>query len=415
MSFPSTKSSWSSGQTITSAWGNALEDKIGVDSSADTNSLDYKVNHIGANDIVLSSGKALKVGSANLAFAAGTASYYLGGAGNLSSTATSSLGMGSAALAAVETNGFNVAVGNQALELVTSGATNTAVGYKALNANVTGIGNIAIGGNAGRYATGSNEFYVNSINRSNTSGDQTKSLLYGVMNATESSQTLTTNAAFTATYGMNIPTGQTYKINNSDIFASPTFTGTVTLPTGLTGVIKATSGVVSASNDITTYVGVATTSVAGKVELAVTSEIDTGTDSTRAMPVDQFVASARNVRYINIRVLDPTTDWSANGTTIVGGDFEIPFTGTITEIGGYVDTAGTTGTGVVDVNKNGTTLMTTNKLSFDSTEKSTRTAATAPTLTTTAVTAGDIITVDIDTNFTTKAKGLSIRLGIRQS
>lgn len=198
--------------------------------------------------------------------------------------------------------------------------------------------------------------------------------------------------------------------------ASPTFTGTVTLPVALTGVIRADSGVVSVDTDVTDIVSAASTSAAGKVELATTAEINTGTDTTRAMPVDQFVASNRNVRYVNIRVIKNDTDWSADGTTTIGGDFEIPFTGTITEIGGYVDTAGTTGTAIVDVNLNGATIMTTNKLKWDSTEKSTRTySGTAPGLTTTAVTAGDIITVDIDTNHTTKSKGLSIRLGIRMT
>ena len=159
----------------------------------------------------------------------------------------------------------------------------------------------------------------------------------------------------------------------------------------------------------------ASLTVAGIVELATSAEINTGTDSTRAMPVDQFVGSNRNVRYVNWRVLTPTVEWSADGTTVVGGDLEVPFTGTIVEIGAYVDTAGTTGTAIVDVNLNGSTIMTTNKLKWDSTEKSTRTySGTAPGLTTTAVTAGDILTVDIDTNHTTKSKGLTIRLGIRQ-
>jgi hypothetical protein len=158
---------------------------------------------------------------------------------------------------------------------------------------------------------------------------------------------------------------------------------------------------------------VASAAAPGDVELATSAEINTGTDTTRAMPVDQFVASNRNVRYVLIRVLDKDTDWPANGTTGVGGDFECPITGTIVEIGAYDDVAGTTGVAVVDVNKNGATLMTTNKLSFDSTEKTTRTAATQPTLTTTAIAAGDLLTVDVDTNHTTKAKGLTIRLGIR--
>lgn len=169
------------------------------------------------------------------------------------------------------------------------------------------------------------------------------------------------------------------------------------------------------TGNVDAVVSASSLTVAGKVELATSAEINTGTDTTRTMPIDQFVASNRNVRYILYRVIDSATDWSANGTTVVGGDLELPFTGTITEIGAYVDTAGTTGTAIVDVNLNGTTLMTTNKLSFDSTEKSTRTAATAPTLTTTAVTVGDLITVDIDTNHTTKSKGLTVRLGIRMT
>lgn len=148
-------------------------------------------------------------------------------------------------------------------------------------------------------------------------------------------------------------------------------------------------------------------------ELATAAEINTGTDAVRAMAPDQFVASNRNVRFLLIRVVESATN-CAVGTT-KGGNVELPFTGTITEIGAYVDTAGTTGTMTVDVNLNGATIMTTNKITIDSTEKSSRTAATAPALTTTAVTVGDLLTIDIDAIHTTPAKGLTIRIGIRQS
>lgn len=178
-----------------------------------------------------------------------------------------------------------------------------------------------------------------------------------------------------------------------------------------TGVLRADAGTLSVDSDVTDIVTAASLTAAGKVELATTAEINTGTDSTRAMPVDQYVASNRNVRYVLYRVVEATTD-TATATT-KGGDLEFPFTGTITEIGAYVDTAGTTGTMTVDVNLNGTTIMTTNKITIDSTEKSSRTAATAPALTTTAITAGDLITVDIDAIHTTAAKGLTIRLGVR--
>lgn len=68
--------------------------------------------------------------------------------------------------------------------------------------------------------------------------------------------------------------------------ASPTFTGTVTVPTGLTGVLRADTGVVSVDSNVTDLVSAADTSTAGKVELATTAETETGTDTVRAVTPD---------------------------------------------------------------------------------------------------------------------------------
>ena len=68
--------------------------------------------------------------------------------------------------------------------------------------------------------------------------------------------------------------------------ASPTFTGTVTLPVGLTGVIRTDTGVVSVDSDITDIVAAASDTVAGKVELATIAETTTGTDATRSVTPD---------------------------------------------------------------------------------------------------------------------------------
>lgn len=68
--------------------------------------------------------------------------------------------------------------------------------------------------------------------------------------------------------------------------ASPTFTGTVTLPTGLTGVVRTDSGVVSVDTDVTDIVGAASTIAAGKIELATTAETETGTATDRAVTPD---------------------------------------------------------------------------------------------------------------------------------
>lgn len=64
--------------------------------------------------------------------------------------------------------------------------------------------------------------------------------------------------------------------------ASPTFTGTVTLPVGLTGVLRADAGVVSVDTDVTDLVSAASDILAGKVELATDAETVTGTDTARA-------------------------------------------------------------------------------------------------------------------------------------
>ena len=150
----------------------------------------------------------------------------------------------------------------------------------------------------------------------------------------------------------------------------------------------------------------------GDQALATTAEINTGTDATKIMPIDDFVASNRNVRFIDWRILGATTDQTVD--TDLAGDFEFPFTGTIVSIGAYFDTAGTTGTATTDVHLNGTTIMTTNKISVETGEKSSRDATTQPTLTTTAITAGDILTIDQDAIQTgTAAKGLVVRIGVR--
>jgi hypothetical protein len=188
-----------------------------------------------SGDIVLSTGDAIILGATPILFGNVTnRSYYVGGAGNRSSTAISSLGMGDQALKSVETNGFNVAIGGFSQQLVTSGAANTSVGYNSLSSLIIGLTNTALGVSAGRLTTGDNnlfiganagrrattasaEFYLDVFDRTTNALEKTNALMYGTFNATPSLQTLTINAALAATYGMNIPTGQRYKINGVPI------------------------------------------------------------------------------------------------------------------------------------------------------------------------------------------------------
>lgn len=76
--------------------------------------------------------------------------------------------------------------------------------------------------------------------------------------------------------------------------------------------------------------------------------------------------------------------------------FRAPYAATITEVRASVTTAPTGSTIIVDINEAGSTIMTTNKLSIDATEKTSTTAATAAGLTDTAIADDAEITIDID-------------------
>ena len=171
---------------------------------------------------------------------------------------------------------------------------------------------------------------------------------------------------------------------------------------------------------VTNAVTAASTSAAGKIEIATSAETDTGTDATRAVSPDGLQGSKRNIRYLMFVLIASSTDVSAD--TDIGGDWTIPFSGTILQddtlhdqLAAITDTAGTTGTMVVDIHLNGTTIMTANKLDIETGEKGTQTATTQPDLTTTAISAGDILTFDIDAVHTNEAKGLKILMAIRES
>jgi hypothetical protein len=108
----------------------------------------------------------------------------------------------------------NTSVGYFSLYANASGNNNTVIGYSA-GASALGSGNVMFGNRAGLYETGSNSFYVDNQDRTNTAGDKAGALLYGTFNATPASQTLTTNAKLTATYGV------VARVNSQTTIASP--------------------------------------------------------------------------------------------------------------------------------------------------------------------------------------------------
>lgn len=193
-----------------------------------------------------------------------------------------------------------------------------------------------------------------------------------------------------------------------------------------TGLLKGTSGVLSAAAAGTDYiapgsgnadssVSAASTTVAGKVEIATAAETTTGADATRAVSPDGLAGSDYGKRIITIEVFGPTTDCATGDSKKV---FRIPV-----ELNGYnlvavaacVVTAGTTGTMDVQIHRlrSGTPVdMLSTKITIDSTELDTATAATAAVINTSNddVATADQIHVDVDAVHTTAAKGLLVQL-----
>lgn len=89
--------------------------------------------------------------------------------------------------------------------------------------------------------------------------------------------------------------------------------------------------------------------------------------------------------------------------------FRMPYAFTLTGIRGSLNTVSSSGSPIIDVNEAGTTIMTTNKILIDVSEKTSVTAVTPPTLTDTSLADDAEMSVDVDTAGT-GAKGLKICL-----
>ena len=95
--------------------------------------------------------------------------------------------------------------------------------------------------------------------------------------------------------------------------------------------------------------------------------------------------------------------------------FRADFTGTLVAVRAGVNTAPTGSALIVDINKNGVSMLGT-KLSIDATETTSTTAASAATITTTSITDDDEISIDIDQKGATIAgAGLKVSLFVRRA
>jgi len=210
--------------------------------------------------------------------------------------------------------------------------------------------------------------------------------------------------------------GTTKKITNnnflSSILASPTFTGTVTIGT-LTGVLRGDTGVVSADSDITDLVAASSDTVAGKIEVATAAEITTGTDATRAVSPDTLAGSDYGKRVVGVQVVDSATNTATGDGKAF---FRIPSVmngWNLIAVAASVYTAGTTNTTDIQIrNKTQAADILSTKITIDSTETDSSTAATLAVINASEddVATGDIIAIDVDAVSTTPAAGLYVEL-----
>ena len=165
----------------------------------------------------------------------------------------------------------------------------------------------------------------------------------------------------------------------------------------------------------------ASDTVAGGVELATSAETSTGTDATRALTPDGLRGSDFGKTVIGIQPFRSAADVTT-GDAAGGAMFRVPtvLNGfNIVAVAANVSTAGTTGTTDIQIRRvrSGTPAdVLSTKITIDSTEVDTLTAATAAVINTSNddLATGDQIYIDVDATSTTKPKGLYVELTLQK-
>lgn len=164
-----------------------------------------------------------------------------------------------------------------------------------------------------------------------------------------------------------------------------------------------------------TSLPVASTTVSGIQENAVASEVTTGSSATLTVTPDALRGSEFAFRIVTLVLVDDETD-----LTVKDGIGDITWTVPdvlngfdLVRVAASVESAGTTGTQDIQINNRTQTVdMLTTKITIDSGELDSYTAATPPVIDTANddVATGDKIRIDSDAIQTTAAKGLQVIL-----
>lgn len=169
-------------------------------------------------------------------------------------------------------------------------------------------------------------------------------------------------------------------------------------------------------SDPTSIVAAASTTAAGKIEVAIASELNTGTDDTRAVSPDALAGSVFGTKTVILKVM-------AEATVVTSGDGKMYFTipvelngMNLVSVGAHIYTADGAQNMDIDIyNLTQTADMLSTAMRIETSEKDTATSAQPGTIDTSNddVATGDEIRIDVTTFTGTGAKGLEIRLGFR--
>lgn len=146
------------------------------------------------------------------------------------------------------------------------------------------------------------------------------------------------------------------------------------------------------------------------------SDINTGTNTSKFVTADALAGSNLGTRIVEILCFDYTTDTATGDGK---GYFHVPaaLNGmNLVYVHAKVITAGTTNTTDIQIaNVTDSVDMLSTKLTIDSGETGTDTAATAAVIDTTKddVATNDLLRIDVDAISTTAAKGLIVTLGFQ--
>lgn len=162
--------------------------------------------------------------------------------------------------------------------------------------------------------------------------------------------------------------------------------------------------------DVAPYVNVLADST--EIETATAAEINTGTDAAKVVTPDALAGSNVGAKAIQLQCFARATNCATGDGA---ADFIVPAVMNgmnIVAVQADVKTAGTTNTMDIQINNSRTGDVLSTKITIDSTEVSTLTAATAAVIDTTKddLATGDQLRIDVDAVHSTPAKGLWVTI-----